>query len=198
MLILLCVFALSACNTTNNGNNQHTIGGNGDICEHSVVIDAAVPATCKDTGLTEGSHCSVCKKTLVEQVITPKLDHVYNQKKTTSEYIKTKATASAPATYYYSCICGRKGTTYFSYGSPVSDNSAWTPCYKTVYGIARTYFYEKENSTTKCGGCDVGYAIKVVATNGFMTDFFLVVKVSISYKSDYQIYSENASPQNAP
>ena len=74
MLILLCVFALSACNTTNNDNTQHTIGGNGDICEHSVVIDAAVPATCKDTGLTEGSHCSVCNEVLVAQTVVPKTE----------------------------------------------------------------------------------------------------------------------------
>ena len=134
--------------------------------DHTPVIDAAVPATCKDTGLTEGSHCSVCNKVLVEQETVSKLKHVYDQKKTDSEYIRTKATTSASATYYYSCICGSKGTAYFSYGSPISDNSGWTSCNKTVYGIAQTYFYTKANTTSVCGTCKVGYAIQVVSTNG--------------------------------
>ena len=42
---------------------------------HTVVIDTAVAATTTSTGLTEGSHCSVCGKVLVEQTIIPKLDN---------------------------------------------------------------------------------------------------------------------------
>lgn len=38
---------------------------------HTIVIDAAVPASCKSTGLTEGSHCSICNKTLVAQTVVP-------------------------------------------------------------------------------------------------------------------------------
>lgn len=38
---------------------------------HTVVIDPAVPATETSTGLTEGSHCSVCKKILVVQEVIP-------------------------------------------------------------------------------------------------------------------------------
>lgn len=34
---------------------------------HTVVIDSALPATNKSTGLTEGSHCSVCGEVLVKQ-----------------------------------------------------------------------------------------------------------------------------------
>ena len=43
--------------------------------DHTPVIDAAVHATCKDTGLSEGSHCSLCGKVLVEQVVTDTVDH---------------------------------------------------------------------------------------------------------------------------
>ena len=42
-----------------------------DTTGHTEVTDVAVPATCKSTGLTEGSHCSVCDETLVEQTVLP-------------------------------------------------------------------------------------------------------------------------------
>ena len=41
---------------------------------HAIVADIAVSATCKDTGLTEGSHCSVCNKVLVAQTVVPKTE----------------------------------------------------------------------------------------------------------------------------
>ena len=51
---------------------------------HTEVIDAAVEATCKETGLTEGKHCSVCDEVLVEQEVVDALSHSY------SEYVVTK------------------------------------------------------------------------------------------------------------
>ena len=42
---------------------------------HTVVTDEAVPATCTDSGLTEGSHCSVCNLVLAKQTVTKPLGH---------------------------------------------------------------------------------------------------------------------------
>ena len=40
---------------------------------HTVVVDSAVAATATETGLTEGSHCSVCHETIVAQEVIPAL-----------------------------------------------------------------------------------------------------------------------------
>ncbi|MCM1115106.1 MAG: leucine-rich repeat protein [Clostridium sp.] len=41
---------------------------------HTIVIDSAVPATYEHTGLTEGSHCSVCNTIIKAQNAIPKLE----------------------------------------------------------------------------------------------------------------------------
>ena len=126
ILMLLCTFALSACDnadtTPDSDNGQQTNGESGDnsspedtaVCQHTfgdwstvkqatckeegvrsrvcskcseveedsisktethvAVTDAAVSATCENTGLTEGSHCSVCNKVLVKQTVVPVTD----------------------------------------------------------------------------------------------------------------------------
>ncbi|MBQ5327833.1 MAG: leucine-rich repeat protein [Oscillospiraceae bacterium] len=42
---------------------------------HTEVIDPAVEATCTETGLTEGKHCSVCNTILVKQNVVSTKDH---------------------------------------------------------------------------------------------------------------------------
>lgn len=44
---------------------------------HTVVVDSAVAPTYTETGLTEGSHCSVCNTVLVEQQVIPVLSQDY-------------------------------------------------------------------------------------------------------------------------
>ena len=66
--------------------------------EHTVVIDAAVAPTCTETGLTEGKHCSVCKKVLVEQEVLPALDHAWDDGKVT-----TPATCTQEGVMTYTC-----------------------------------------------------------------------------------------------
>lgn len=44
---------------------------------HSEVTDAAVSATCTDSGLTEGKHCSVCGVVITAQQTVPATGHSY-------------------------------------------------------------------------------------------------------------------------
>ncbi len=66
-----------------NGYTTHTCSKCGDsyvdgtvsATGHTEVVDAAKDATCEETGLTEGKHCSVCGEILVAQEVTEKLPH---------------------------------------------------------------------------------------------------------------------------
>ena len=49
-----------------------------DALGHNEVIDSAVPSTCTQTGLTEGSHCATCGKNFAEQTIIPATGHNYS------------------------------------------------------------------------------------------------------------------------
>ncbi len=46
-----------------------------DEAEHQSVVDPAVAPTCTETGLTEGSHCTVCGLVLVPRETVPALGH---------------------------------------------------------------------------------------------------------------------------
>lgn len=66
--------------------------------DHTVVTDAAVPATCTKTGLTEGTHCSVCKTVLTAQEEVSTLRH---------KYVKPTRTEATPVGYItLECECG--------------------------------------------------------------------------------------------
>ncbi|MBQ3013820.1 MAG: leucine-rich repeat domain-containing protein [Clostridia bacterium] len=47
----------------------------GTALGHDMVTDAAVAATCTETGLTEGSHCSRCDAATTAQTVVPALGH---------------------------------------------------------------------------------------------------------------------------
>ena len=46
-----------------------------DVCEHNIVVDSAVAPTCTATGLTEGSHCSICNQVITAQETVAALGH---------------------------------------------------------------------------------------------------------------------------
>jgi hypothetical protein len=77
-----------------------------DTASHSAKTVAAVAATCSKTGLSAGSVCSVCGRTLVAQTTTAKTSHSYGSWTTTKA-----ATATSTGTKVRTCsVCGNKET----------------------------------------------------------------------------------------
>ncbi len=70
---------------------------------HTEVIDEAVEPTCTETGLTEGSHCSVCGAVLVAQTVVPALDHDF--------VVETVVEATCTENGYIVSVCSLCGTT---------------------------------------------------------------------------------------
>ena len=56
------------CNETIDFENISALG-------HSETVDSAAAPTCTESGLTEGSHCSVCNEIIVAQESIPALGH---------------------------------------------------------------------------------------------------------------------------
>ena len=83
---------------------------------------AEVPATCQSEGIKAHYHCDVCgkdfdtNKTELSDLIIAKTKHSYTQQVAESKYLKTAATCTSKAVYYYSCVCGEIGAETFEYG----------------------------------------------------------------------------------
>ena len=63
-------YTCSVCDHSYVGDKVAALG-------HTAVIDAAVPATCTEAGLSEGKHCSECGEILVAQEVVNALGHSY-------------------------------------------------------------------------------------------------------------------------
>lgn len=77
-----------------------------DAHMHTVVIDPAVAPTCTETGLTEGSHCSVCGEVITAQESVPALGHSWG-----AWSVTTPATCDDAGVETRTCsVCGETET----------------------------------------------------------------------------------------
>ena len=105
---------------TTDGTNHWKVCGRG--CGTIVVAKAAHSggtATC-----TAAKTCTTCGVSYGSA-----LGHDYSSKTTTSTYLKSNATCTAAAVYYYKCSrCTAKGTTTYSSGSALGHTGGTATC----------------------------------------------------------------------
>ena len=103
---------------------------------HDIVIDAAVAATCKDGGKTEGSHCTRCNDATVAQTDIPALGHKYENGKVND--------CCAKVVYFYNDKNWAKVNCY-AWGSTTEAGWPGTEM-KLVEGTTNLYYYHVADS----------------------------------------------------
>ena len=117
------------------------------VHRHTVVVDAAVAATCTETGLTEGSHCSTCNAVIIAQEVVPALGHK-------PELKNAKAATCTEAGYTGDKVCSvcgvtvEKGRELKALGHKFADGvcsecGAKDPSYNPFKDISKdSYYYD--------------------------------------------------------
>jgi hypothetical protein len=129
------VTTTATCTTAGTKTYTCTVCGNTKTetiakTAHTMVTDNAVAATCTKTGLTEGSHCSVCGEVITAQKTVAKTNnHNYDSGKITKS-----ATCTTAGTKTYTCtVCGNTKTETIAKTAHtvVTDNAVAATCTKT-------------------------------------------------------------------
>ena len=138
---------------------------------HTAVDDPMIDATCKTTGLTKGSHCSVCGQVIVAQKNIAKKAHVYE---------KTVSKATVSRNGFVTVKCKNCGVVS-------SKTVVYHP--KTVK-ISRTNFvYNGRKQTSKI--TVVGADGKTIASSNYTLRYSAgctkvgIYKVMIAFKGNY-------------
>ena len=155
------------------GNNEITckikINAHRDgVCKtHKLFKVKAVKATCQEKGVKQHYECSVChklftdkkgkKETTYEKLLTKTAKHVYKKKIVSDEYLKTAATCTKPAVYYYACkTCDHKGTKTFKSGKKLGHD--YVP--GSITKAAAKKNGKVASKCSRCGKTDKGVSIK--------------------------------------
>ena len=98
--------------------------------------------------------------------VIPQIEHTYDQKNTADRYLKTEASCAEAAVYYYSCTCGAKGMSTFTFGNanghtPGADATCTTDQTCSSCGTVTTekygHEYREEKKDATC--IEAGYTV---------------------------------------
>ena len=97
--------------------------------EHTAVVDEAVAPTCTASGLSEGSHCSVCGTVIKAQTTVPAKGHSWND----GTVIKEPTCTEAGTKSYKCTVCGetKTGTLSPAGHTAVTDKGVAATCTET-------------------------------------------------------------------
>lgn len=77
-------------------------------------------SACQHRDADDNSLCDNCGESFSDEKDVEEHVHDYAKRLARDKYLHAVATTDRPATYYYSCSCGKKGTETFSYGAPLT------------------------------------------------------------------------------
>ena len=124
---------------------------------HTEVVDAAVPATCTEDGLTEGKHCSACNEVIVAQTVEEKLGHDWS-----SYEVSVQVTCTTDGEEVRTCYregCGQQEKNVIpSRNHDQGFNTVTVPPTCTEEGYDLT--------TCKYGDCDYSEKTNIVVAKG--------------------------------
>lgn len=154
-------------------------------CKHEEAVDVAVPATCTQSGLSEGKHCSLCGEVLVKQEVIPAIGH-------TEEVITAVEASCTNAGSTEGKKCSTCGEVLVAADEiPALGHTTTTgTCSRcnTSFGIFSTGYYVDEFNQPTSDGYVVNEAyISGKFSNSATTDSLLYVQV-LADKEDIAIF----------
>lgn len=112
------------------GKEVSTTQGNKNPDNHSnygTTPKVTTQATCT-VAEVKSYYCNGCNN-VIKTETGKALGHDYSKKTITSQYLKSSATCTTPATYYYACSrCGAKGTSTYTYGKALGHDLRSREC----------------------------------------------------------------------
>ncbi len=93
------------------GSNKGSFADLDNKCIGDTIVHTTSTSDC-----TVAAYCSICGAKVRDSI-----EHVYNLQKATNDYLATRATQDTKGTYYYSCLCGARGSETFAFGKTLSE-----------------------------------------------------------------------------
>ena len=147
-----------------------------DVTDHQLVIDESKAATCLTSGLTEGSHCSVCNTVIVpQQVIQPK-GHQWDE----GEIIKQPTCITTGEKIYHCKNCEQTKTeTISALGHNFSDE----------YTVDKAATCTQDGEKSKhCSRCEAVTDVTVIEKHGHSCDDGTITKQPTCTATGEKVY----------
>ncbi|MDD6043616.1 MAG: leucine-rich repeat protein, partial [Eubacteriaceae bacterium] len=159
-----------------------------DPLEHHIQVDDAVPATCTETGLTEGSHCSVCNTVLKAQKEIAAKGHTYKE-------VITRATLSSNGKIEKKCSrCGSVSSTTTIYRPTKFTLS--TTAYTYDGGIKKPTVTVK-NSAGRTLVKDTDYTLTYASGRKYVGKYSVKITLKGKYSGSKTLYFNINPPKTS-
>lgn len=144
-------------------------------CDHDIVIDVAVPASCTQSGLAEGQHCALCEEVIVEQVEIPATGHT----KVVIEAVAASCTAAGATEGEICAVCNEVLIVSETVPALGHKNMNWKceRCGENLGMFERGYYVDEFRQPTAEGYVATRQLISGTFSNSATTDALLNAEI---------------------